>query len=88
MAQEIGGGRRLSGAHGGMTPEQFVFWLRGYMASVEGLDLAKADVKCIRDTLADVHTFNRNMADLDKNAKQLELFPLSPLLTEWLKRET
>ena len=61
-----------------MTPEQFVFWLRGYMASIEGVDLARADVKCIRETLAGVGTFNRDVAGLDQIAKQRELFPPPP----------
>lgn len=37
-----------------MTPEQFIFWLRGYFASNDSANFARGDWKVIADTLAQV----------------------------------
>lgn len=35
-----------------MTHEQFCFWLSGYLAALETVDLSREDVKRIKDELA------------------------------------
>lgn len=51
-----------------MTPEQFVFWLRGYFASGNPGDFTRGDWRTVADVLAQVAAF--------RTARQAEMaFP-------------
>ena len=44
----------IGGAHGGLTPEQFVWWLRGFLEAKMGLQASDSDLLTVRDMVSRV----------------------------------